>query len=56
LEARSNIATKRSHKGRLEKPKRQQLLLKATKEKLLEREPERDCQKGKELIKRFLKV
>jgi hypothetical protein len=40
----------------LEKPKRQQLLLKATKEKLLERELERDCQKGKELIKRFLKV
>jgi hypothetical protein len=32
------------------------LLLEATKEKLLERELERDCQKGKELIKRFLKV
>jgi hypothetical protein len=56
LEARSNIATKRSHEGRSEKPERQQLLLEATEEKLPEREPERDCQKGKELIKRFPKV
>jgi hypothetical protein len=42
LEVRSNITTKRSYKGRLEEPKRQQLLLKATKKKLLERELERD--------------